>query len=151
MYPTRRTAGASPRIRDRSGAQLQAETPARPVYWDRALIWFMRALALLWIAKGLAGWALIVGAGHPTPSFEVRSTGFQASVIYFAVIDLIAAVGLWLASTWGGVVWLLTTVSYHILGMLFPALVPLHAVSGFFFVCLMVGYFVFSWLAAREG
>lgn len=151
MHPTRRAAGASPRIRDRTGAQLQVEAPQAPPYWDRVLIWFMRGLALLWIAKGLTGWALILGAGHPTPAFEIRSTGFQATVIYFAVIDLIAAVGLWLSSTWGGVVWLLATVSYLILGMLFPALVPLHAVSGFFFVCLMVGYFVLSWLTAREG
>ena len=30
----------------------------------------------------------------------------DASVIYFAIFDLVAAVGLWLATPWGGVIWL---------------------------------------------
>ena len=38
--------------------------------------------------------------------------GYQATIIYFAVIDLMAAVGLWMASTWGGVLWLLAVMSH---------------------------------------
>ena len=58
-------------------------------------------MALLWIAKGLLSWAVIVGLAQARLPFEARSTGFQATMIYFAVIDLVAAVGLWLNSTLG--------------------------------------------------
>ena len=68
----------------------------------------MRLLALLWIVKGLSAWAAILGRRTPgRPTFEARSPAARRRSIYFAVIDLVAAVGLWLASTWGGVMWLL--------------------------------------------
>lgn len=150
MKPERRTEGAAPRIREGSGGQLQAAAPPAAIPWDKYLVWFMRALALLWIVKGLAAWAVILGAGQPAPSFEARPTGFQATTVYFAVIDPIAGVGLWLTSTWGGVVWLLAVVSYLILAVLFPALLPLNPVAGLAFLLLMIGYLVLSWLGARE-
>ena len=31
----------------------------------------------------------------------------QATIVFFAAVDLLAAVGLWLAAPWGGVLWLL--------------------------------------------
>lgn len=122
-----------------------------PSRWDRALVWFMRALALLWLAKGLGAWGMILGAGSPSPSFDVRSTGFQATTIYFAVLDLVAAVGLWLASTWGGVMWLLTTVSYLILALLFPGVLDAGLISIAISGALIAAYLVLSWLAARES
>ena len=54
-------------------------------------------LALLWIMKGLSAWAVILGIWTPSGHFEIRSTGYQATIVYFALIDLIAAVGLWMA------------------------------------------------------
>jgi hypothetical protein len=118
--------------------------------WDRVLVWYMRLLALLWIAKGLGAWAQILGAGYPVPPFEGRTLGHQATAIYFAVIDPIAAVGLWLASVWGGVMWLLAIMSHLILSFFFPAVVPGNAVSIGFFLCFIVIYLVVSWLAAEE-
>ena len=118
--------------------------------WDRVLVWYMRLLALLWIAKGLGSWAQILGAGYPVPPFEARTLGHQATAIYFAVIDPIAAVGLWLASVWGGVMWLLAIMSHLILSFFFPAVVPGNAVSIGFFLCFIVIYLVVSWLAAGE-
>ncbi len=130
----------------------RAEEPGavRAARWERVLIWYMRVLALLWIAKGLSAWALILGAGYPVPPFEARSMGHQATVIYFAVIDPIASVGLWLASVWGGVMWLLAVMSHLILSFFFPAVVPSNVVSTAFFVAAMVGYLAVSWLAAFD-
>jgi hypothetical protein len=36
------------------------------------------------------------------------------------VIDLVAAVGLWLAAAWGGVVWLTSTISMAAIELFFP-------------------------------
>jgi Family of unknown function (DUF6163) len=138
--------GGDEAIRDRSG-----EPPAkRGARWDLVLVWYMRLLALLWIAKGLSAWALILGAGYPVPPFEARLMGNQATVIYFAVIDPIAAVGLWLASVWGGVMWLLAIMSHLILSFFFPSVVPSNTVSIAFFLAFIVAYLAISWLAAGE-
>ena len=40
--------------------------------------------------------------------------------MFFAVIDLVAAVGLWLAAAWGAVVWLTAVVSMVAVEMFFP-------------------------------
>jgi hypothetical protein len=110
----------------------------------------MRILALLWIAKGLGAWALILGVGYPAPLFEARSLGFQATTVYFAVIDLIAGIGVWLTSTWGGVMWLLAVMSHLILAVFFPAIVSSNLVSIGLFIAFITLYLVISWLAASE-
>jgi hypothetical protein len=133
-------------LRDRSVEHM----PDRQWRWDRVLVWYMRLLALLWIAKGLGSWALILGVGYPIPAFEARLTGAQATVIYFAVIDQVAAVGLWLTSVWGGVMWLLAIMSHLILGFFFPSVVPSNVVSIMFFLGFILVYLIVSWLAARE-
>jgi fatty acid desaturase len=133
-------------LRDRS---IEA-APARRWRWDRALVWYMRLMALMWIAKGVGFWALILGVGYPIPMFEARTTGAQATVIYFAVIDLVAAVGLWLTSVWGGVMWLLAIMSHLILGFFFPTVVPSNVVSIGLSMVLILVYLLVSWLAARD-
>ena len=40
--------------------------------------------------------------------------------VFFAVIDLVAAVGLWLAAAWGGVVWLTAAISMAAIELFFP-------------------------------
>lgn len=136
---------------DPTGDHLRVRSEKRSVRWDLVLVWFMRLLALLWIAKGLTSWASILGATHLAGPFEDRSTGFQATMVYFAVIDLVAAVGLWLTSTWGGVMWLLAIMSHLILAVFFPSYVPSNAASIATAISLIGGYLALSWLAAREG
>ena len=76
--------------------------------------------------------------------------GHQATIIYFSVIDLVAAIGLWLTSTWGGVLWLLAVMSHLILAIFFPAIVPSNAVSIAVSLLFIALYLVISWLAANE-
>ena len=118
--------------------------------WSFMLTWFMRILAILWIMKGLSAWAVILGIWTPVGQFEARSTGYQATMIYFALIDLIAAVGLWMASTWGGVLWLLAVMSHVILASFFPRIVTGSLTTMVFFFALIAAYLVVSWMAARE-
>lgn len=150
MTEIRGGAGTVDFSRDADGERLE-ERQAPRVRWDVILIWFMRALALVWIVKGIASWTLILGATNATTSFETLSTGIQATIIYFAVIDLVAAVGLWLTSVWGGVLWLLAVMSHLILAFFFPRTVigGLFAIG--FFILLVAVYLTVSCLAAREA
>jgi hypothetical protein len=45
---------------------------------------------------------------------------YQSATVFFAVIDLVAAVGLWLAAPWGAVVWLTSVISMVAVEALFP-------------------------------
>ncbi|KAA2238001.1 DUF6163 family protein [Salinarimonas soli] len=125
------------------------EPKPRAVRWNLTLVWFMRVMSLLWIAKGLSFWALIVGAGYG-PSFEEKGLGFQTTIVYFAVVDPIAAVGLWLTSAWGGVLWLLAIMSQLILWFFFPNLVPGNLVTAIVYGGFISAYLILSWLAARD-
>jgi hypothetical protein len=119
--------------------------------WTLVMTWFMRALSILWIMKGLSAWAIILGIWTPIGHFESRSTGYQSTIVYFALIDLIAAVGLWMAATWGGVMWLLAVLSHLILAAFFPGIVSSGVITMAAFLTLVAVYLAVSWLAARGG
>ena len=119
--------------------------------WTGRLVWFLRAVAALSLLKGLYHWAVVVGFGeHASSMFETSSTAWQAATIFFAVIDLVAAVGLWLAAAWGGVVWLTAAISMAAVELFFPEIY-----GGSFVVVLgelsaILAYVVLSVMAARE-
>jgi hypothetical protein len=95
------------------------EAPKTP--WTRRLVLFLRVMALISMAKGMYHWALVLGVGDGEGStFEAAAMPWQAATVFFAVIDLVAAVGLWLAAAWGGVVWLTAAISMAAVEMLFP-------------------------------
>ena len=89
--------------------------------WSHRLFLFLRAMSAVSLGKGLYHWAVICGIGAPLPSgFDTYSTPFQVATVFFAVIDLVAAVGLWLAAPWGAVVWLTSVISMAAVELLFP-------------------------------
>jgi len=89
--------------------------------WGAWLALFLRAMAVLSLAKGLYHWAIICGINAPFPSgFDSYSTPYQITTIFFAVIDLVAGVGLWLTAPWGAVVWLTSIISMAAVQVLFP-------------------------------
>lgn len=126
--------------------ERQVDQTAR---WNQALVGFTRLLSLVWLAKGVIAWAAIVGHGGPVP-FESAAAGYQAAVIYFAVIDLVAAVGLWLASSWGGILWLLAVMSHLIIGIFFPRFVSSSTLVLALLIFSTMVYLTISWLAAVE-
>jgi len=127
------------------------QTEKRTTPWTRRLVLFLRVMALLSIAKGLYHWAQVTGfVGGEDEAFENQPMAWQAATVYFAVIELVAAVGLWLATPWGAVVWLTTVVSMAVIELMFPGIYggSLLVVAG---EVLMLGaYLALAWMAARE-
>ncbi len=102
----------------------------RRIDWGLILAWFLRTLALAWLVKGLVSWTVILGVEHfGFPPFEAQRMSFQAATIFFAILDLVAAVGLWLLAAWGGVVWLIAVATRLALSVGYPQAAPL-ALSG---------------------
>ncbi|MGJ4886573.1 DUF6163 family protein [Bradyrhizobium sp. HKCCYLS3077] len=119
--------------------------------WTRRLVLFLRVMAMLSIAKGLYHWAQVTGfIGGEDEAFENQPMAWQAATVYFAVIELVAAVGLWLATPWGAVVWLTTVVSMAVIELMFPGIYGgnLLVVAGE--AVMLAAYLVLAWMAARE-
>lgn len=119
--------------------------------WTRRLVLFLRLMAVVSVFKGLYHWAQVTGfVGGEDQAFENQSMAWQTATVYFAVIELVAAVGLWLATPWGAVVWLTTVVSMAVIELMFPGIyggsltvVSLEAV-------MLAAYLALAWMAARE-
>ena len=119
--------------------------------WTRRLVLFLRIMAVVSIAKGLYHWAQVTGfVGGEEEAFENQSMAWQTATIYFAVIELVAAVGLWLATPWGAVVWLTTVVSMAVIELMFPGIYG-GSLTVVGVEALMLGaYLALAWMAARE-
>ena len=88
--------------------------------WTRRLILFLRVMAGLAMIKGLYHWTDVCGIGAASEPFENHSIAWQSATVFFAVLDLVAAVGLWLAAAWGAVIWLTSVASMLVLAIFFP-------------------------------
>jgi hypothetical protein len=96
------------------------DSPATEV-WTLRLVMFLRVMAAVSMLKGLYHWAQVVGVMTASgEGFETHSIAWQSATVFFAVIDLVAAVGLWLAAAWGAVIWLTSVVSMIALDLFFP-------------------------------
>ena len=103
------------------GALDAPRNEQRQGVWTRRLVLFLRIMAGVSMLKGLYHWSLVLGIGDGSGStFESAAMPWQAATIFFAVIDLVAAVGLWLAAAWGGVVWLTAAISMASIELFFP-------------------------------
>ena len=127
------------------------EAEAGQPQWTYWLGIFLRVMAVVSLCKGLFHWAVICGIGAPFASgFDAYSTSYQVATVFFAVIDLVAGVGLWLAAPWGAVVWLTSVISMAAVEMLFP-----QVFSGSVFIivveiALLATYIALVLMAARE-
>ena len=119
--------------------------------WTRRLVFFLRIMAVVSVAKGLYHWAQVTGfIGGEEDAFENQAMAWQTATVYFAVIELVAAVGLWLATPWGAVVWLTTVVSMAVIELMFPGIYGASPVAVGFEDLMLAAYLALAWMAARE-
>src|SRR6478672_11131877 len=117
--------------------------------WTRRLVFFLRTMAVVSMLKGLYHWARVCGIviddGQP---FELQSIALQAATVFFAVLDLVAAVGLWLAAAWGAVIWLMAVASMLAVEVFFPTVFGSGIMIGLIETGLLALYL---WLALKSA
>lgn len=120
--------------------------------WRRRLFLFLRGVAAFLILEGILHWLLIVGVGGNTPSwFEQLPMTAQAAVVWGAIIDPIAGVGLWLRAGWAVVLWLIATLTQSVFAAwATDGMTPLLLLT-LVELALVVAYAVLSIRAARES
>ena len=152
----------SPQTRDRRHIEVEplpaitlggARDEAQTTRWGLILVWYMRILACLWIIGGLIQWSVILGVGSPpgVDLFDEMPDALRLAIAFFAVIDMLAAIGLWLTAAWGGVVWIFAAISQIVLPLLAPEVGGLTGFAGqAMFAALIAIYFSLTFFAARE-
>jgi hypothetical protein len=116
--------------------------------WGYLLTLFMRLMALFWLLQGLAQWFVVLTATQPI--FDVMPQNAALAIVFFGVLDLVAGVGLWLATPWGGVLWLLTASAQIFVAATLPHLF----IGGFWLIAvdlvLITLYFGLTFEAGRD-
>jgi Family of unknown function (DUF6163) len=134
-----------------SGAAIRLGEPVRIASEENRaglfLVVFMRLLAGLWVIQGLLQWSAILLP--PEPLFDNVSALRGAAVIFFATVNLVAAVGLWLATPWGGVIWLLGAIAQILVALALPGFFSMLWIGAI--IVLIVIYFRLMWRAGHAG
>lgn len=116
--------------------------------WGHLLTRFMRIMAVFWLLQGLAQWQVILASTKPI--FDTMPQSAALAVVFFGVLDLVAGVGLWLATPWGGVLWLLIASAQ----IFVAASLPSFFAGGYWLIgvdlLLIVLYFFLTYEAGRD-
>jgi hypothetical protein len=103
------------------GPVLAEEEKRASGSWTDRLVLFLRVMAAVSMLKGLYHWAAVCGfVGAGDGGFFGHTPQWQTATVFFAVIDLVAAVGLWLAAAWGAVIWLMSVASMLAVNIFVP-------------------------------
>jgi hypothetical protein len=130
---------------------VHTDDDARTHVWTERLVLFLRVMAALSFLKGLWHWAEVTGfIGAGDGGFIARPLPWQAATVFFSVIDLVAAVGLWLTAAWGAVVWLTAVVSMIAVEALFPQVYGGRMAIVAIQTALLFAYLGLAVMAARE-
>jgi hypothetical protein len=117
--------------------------------WGVLLTRFMRVLSAFWLLQGLLQWRVVLMGDVSLFDALPKSAAF--AIIFFAVLDLVAAVGLWLATPWGGVLWLLIASAQ----IFVASSMPRFFAGGYFLTgvdfVLITLYFVLTFEAGRDS
>ena len=116
--------------------------------WGLGLVIFMRLVAVLSLFEGLMNWKTIL-APEQAP-LDALPGHLAAAIVFFAVADLLAAVGLWLAAAWGGVLWLFSACAGIIIILFMPEFQAGGLVMVLVNLVLIFTYFILTWNAAQE-
>ncbi|MYZ46698.1 DUF6163 family protein [Propylenella binzhouense] len=106
---------------------------------------YVRVVALLLIAAGLARAAIVLGITLDGTSFVTLDRAARAGSVTLLLLDLFAGVGLWIGAGWGAVMWtvaLVVEIAMHtIFKELFgtePLRVAMHAALYAIFLVLLL-------------
>jgi hypothetical protein len=153
MWPFPSTEPKAPRQDDRGQNRdiiLGDEVGRARTRWTRLLIVYLRGLALFCMVRGLIDWSRILGFLGEEDAFEAASLSWQVTLVLYAVLNCVAAVGLWLTSAWGAVLWLIVTICEIIFPWAVIRSVRDAGLGDLALGVMVVVYIILTFLSARE-
>lgn len=116
------------------------------------LDYYVIALSVAMLALGLRQWAVIVGVldGGGGGSFETMSIAWKFATMHMAVVDSVAAVGLWMRVAWGKVIWVYAVVSEIAIHTVFIATFGGNLLLVVFHLAAFTGFVVLAVMTRRK-
>lgn len=120
--------------------------------WQARLILFQRIAGGFMLFKGLTYWTVLLGTGDGAGSaFGTMPADAQVVTIFFAVIDLITGVALWLGSGWGSMLWLIMAGLQVMAGILVEDLSGFTVLLTMFQLLFVAGYVLLRFMVQAEA
>jgi hypothetical protein len=109
-----------------------------------------RVMSGLLMLLGLFHWAVILGVvAGAGGTFEEMSSAWKMATIHLAVVDLVAAVGLWQRVAWGNVLWVYAALSEVAMHTVFMGTFGTDYLVVAFHVFTVGGYAAIAFIARR--
>ena len=108
---------------------------------------YLRFVALLLLAAGLARAGMVLGIAPGEWSFGNLEPAWRAGAVTLIFVDLFAAIGLWIGATWGPVMWAVALVVEVSMYTIFAHLFGVHMVR-ILIHAILFGVFLF--LSVRD-
>ena len=86
--------------------ETDSNGPPKSTLTEILFVVFLRMVAIACFRFGMQYWAMLVGyAGGGVARFDLLPAAWRAAGVSLAVVFPVAALGLWLAVSWGPVIW----------------------------------------------
>jgi hypothetical protein len=112
---------------------------------------YIRGAAMLLLLAGLARACLILGITPDGQSFATLTPAWRVGAATLMLLDLLAAVGLWVGAAWGPVMWAVGLAVEVSMYTLFPALFGSYPGRVAAHGLLFAGFLVLSFLDWRRS
>lgn len=126
-----------------------------PSLAETGFAWFLRIIAAYCLLFGVLYWIRLIGLHDGTLwRFDLMPIHWQVASVVLAVFFPFAAIGLWMLSSWGPVIWFICAATETIMYLGFPQLFGERWViiaSHLFVALLYVAFRVVIYLQKREG
>lgn len=97
--------------------------PIRPTLAETAFVWFQRLIAGYCLLFGILYWVRLIGVyDGPLWRFDLMPVYWQVAAVTLAVFFPFAAIGLWMLSSWGPVIWMICALTEAVMYFVFPDL-----------------------------
>lgn len=120
--------------------------------WRARLVVFQRVAGAFMLLKGLTYWTTLLGTGDGAgTAFSDLPLDAQVVTVFFAVIDLITGVALWLGSGWGTMLWLIMSGIQTMAGILVVDLASLSVLLTLVQLLFVGGYVLLRFMVETEA
>ena len=119
--------------------------------WQQRLVLYQRIAGGFMMFKGLVQWGTLLGVGAgPGTQFLDLPLDTQVVTVFFGIVDILAGVGLWLGSTWGGALWLIVAALQIVAGIGFVQLSGTQVLLTLLEILMLALYVVARYMAHQE-